>query len=129
VVSERSKYCCPTCGHPVLPTDPLAILPPTQRAIFDVIYAAGQAGVTREAITQSVYGKTVDGGPMSWRQLVSVHLIGINHRIRFLNLKITSDRSRPKSYFVSPLRDFRDKSSQKSRTKSTVRATVNSGVR
>lgn len=128
-MSERSKYCCPACGHPILPTDPLAILSPTERAIFEVIHAAGQAGISREAIMDRVYGTRLNGGPSSWRSIVSVHLGNMNKRLRWLNLRVVSDRSRPASYTVVPFQDKQNTRSGRGRTRTMVRAAVNGVLR
>jgi hypothetical protein len=94
----RSKYCCPTCGHPVLPKDPLAILALTERAIFDVIYAAGQAGITRKAVEERVYAGRRDGAAS--HSIVSVHIRNINQKIKWLHLEIVSHRSNESTYRV-----------------------------
>ena len=83
------KYCCPTCGHPVLPTDPLAFLFPTERAIFDVIYAAGSAGIRRQAVMDRVYR---NGKNAASHSIVSVHVSRINKKLKWIGLTITSVR-------------------------------------
>ncbi len=99
------KCRCPTCGHPFLPADPLAILRGTQRAIFDVIYAAGQVGLTQEAIRSRVWcGR--ERTPES-TNLISVHICKINKRLRLLRLQIVGN-GKPKFYRVASMADQRE---------------------
>lgn len=98
---RRSKYCCPTCGHPVLPDDPLAILPMTQRVIFDVIYSAGQAGITREALHERVYGAAHNGAVSI--SIVSVQVNQINKKIKYLRMQIYAARGSGHAYRVRRL--------------------------
>lgn len=85
-----SKYRCPHCGHPTMPTDPLAILTPMQRVIFDVVYKAGTPGIDSQALRERAYNGTT-GGTSS--QLLGAHITGINQRIRFLGLRIDSQKA------------------------------------
>ena len=87
--SSRNKYACPTCGHPILPSDPFAILGPTQRRIFNLVHAAGQAGINSQLLAERAYAGTSGGASGS---LVSVHIRHINNKLRLLKLHIVSTR-------------------------------------
>lgn len=93
-----SKYCCPTCGHPILPKDPLAFLHTTERAIFNIIYAAGQAGITRQAVHDRVYDGTRNSAES--RSVVCVHIRNMNKKLRWIGLEILSERSNEAHYRV-----------------------------
>lgn len=106
---KGAKHCCPTCGHPMLPRDPLAFLPPMQRRIFDLVYASGQAGISWGAIFDRAYAGTTGGVS---RRLISAHVHYINTRIAPLFLRIESSPRGPLATYkvialprnVSPLR-------------------------
>lgn len=83
------KYSCPTCGHPIRPTDPFSCLSPTQRALFDAIDNAGQRGLDSEAIRERLFGYTKSGASNG---LISTHIANINARIRMFGLRITATR-------------------------------------
>lgn len=85
-----SKFCCPTCGHPILPHDPLAILTSTQRRIFDAVYSSGQAGIDSQALRERVYSSTT-GGVSS--QLIGAHISGINRKVRLLRMIVVSRKA------------------------------------
>lgn len=87
---ERHKYTCPSCGHPILPTDPLAILSPQERRIFDVIHKAGQAGIDSQAVRERIYNGA-SGGVSA--QLVGVHLKNMSPKLRYLGLVVDSERA------------------------------------
>jgi hypothetical protein len=89
-VVTQSKYCCPECGHPILPKDPLAILSLQQRRIFDAIHSAGQAGIDSQALRERVYNSTT-GGVSS--QLIGTHIHNINRKIRLLRMTISSKKA------------------------------------
>jgi len=103
-VTNAPKCRCPTCGHPILPKDPLAILVGTRRAVFDVIYAAGQAGIDREGIMARVWAGR-DRTPESTSN-VSVHVTAINKLIGYLRMRIVGS-GRPKFYRVVSTADQR----------------------
>ncbi len=71
------KHRCPACGHPVLPKDPLAILQPTQRAVFDAVYQAGQLGITRDDLVDRVWAGR-DRTPAA-QSIISVNVGEINN--------------------------------------------------
>src|SRR5690349_17564092 len=122
-MSGPLKTRCPTCGHPVLPRDPLAILQPTQRAVFDVIYAAGQLGITADAIRERVW-RDADTAPGS--NIVAIHVTAINKRIVLLDMRVVGE-SRPKHYRVVSTHDQRDRYGAKMRAESAARRTIHNG--
>lgn len=88
MTSVSGKYCCPTCGHPWLPTDPLAILGPTERRYFTLIYNAGSAGILRDDLRNKVYDGTKGGASSS---LIGVVIHKINRKIGLFNLAISGN--------------------------------------
>jgi len=97
----RPKYVCPACGHPILPTDPLAFLTLTERAIFDVIYRSGQAGIVRRAVLARVWANTPKGGVTE--STVTVHIRNMNKKLPWIKMEISSERSNEARYRVRRL--------------------------
>ena len=90
-VAGRGKYVCPTCGHPVLPTDPLGFLGPLQRRLFDLVYRSGTAGIMSGALRERLYEGVTDGGMSACILSTNIHYL--NRKLRVLGMKIHSDRA------------------------------------
>jgi hypothetical protein len=81
---------CPACGHPVETNNAAAILPPKQRALFELVDAAGAGGISVANAMARLYGDDPGGGPDD--VIISVMARNINVRIQPLGLQLTCGR-------------------------------------
>jgi hypothetical protein len=81
---------CPTCGHPVETDKAAAMLPPRQRALFEIVAAAGSPGISVSDAMARLYGDDPGGGPDD--VIISVMARNINVRIQPLGLQLTCGR-------------------------------------
>lgn len=90
---------CKCCGHPIVSDDPIiAILTPLQRRIYNMVKAAGAAGIGASTIMERIYANDINGGPDS-SNVVSVVVNQMNRRLASFNLKIKG-RGGPGSVFT-----------------------------
>jgi DNA-binding response OmpR family regulator len=92
---------CPACGQPLpllkgIRSDPATrvvirdgrgvYLPPVPFALFDCVYRAYPAGLTKERLIRAVYADDPEGGP----NRVAAMMVGINRRLQPLAMEITA---------------------------------------
>jgi|SRR5215469_432851 len=103
---DRYKV-CRCCGFPVA-DDELALLfrAGKSRRIFQIVAAAGQAGISRESLTDRIYSDHPDGGPLCAREVVTTMIFRyINPKLEPHGLKIVSGSGRgPYPYRLIELR-------------------------
>lgn len=81
-----------------MPKDPLAILFPQERTIFNIIYRAGQAGITRQALHERIYANRTNAADSA--SIISVHISNMNKKLLWLGLCVYSFRSNEATYVV-----------------------------
>ena len=85
---------CQCCGQ-TLPPEPLALkglkLNGNRLEIYKRVLKAGRHGVTSLSLFEMLYGDDPDGGPLSTRNIISVYVCQLNHRLVPLGQKIVSE--------------------------------------
>jgi len=82
---------CPLCGHPMAGDDVAAVLPPKQRHLYEIVKAAGAAGISARDIMGKLYADDPSGGPVT-SNIVAVFSHYANIKIRPFGLKISARR-------------------------------------
>jgi len=78
---------CKTCGHPIIADEVGIVLTPLQRRIFNIVKAAGTAGLTARDIVEMVYSNDPAGGPIS-PNVISVVCNQMNKRLAQFSLAV-----------------------------------------
>jgi hypothetical protein len=89
---------CPHCGHPIETDKAAAILAPRQRALFEIVAAAGTPGISVADCMARLYGGDPGGGPDD--VIISVMARNINVRIQPLGLQLVCGRGAGATYRV-----------------------------
>jgi hypothetical protein len=89
---------CPTCGHPIETDKVAAILAPKQRALFEIVAAAGTPGISVSDCMARLYGGDPGGGPDD--VIISVMAHSINLKILPLGLQLVCGRGAGSTYRV-----------------------------
>jgi hypothetical protein len=73
---------CPTCRQLLPPPSPEVYLPTVQRRIVELVRQTGRRGIASDRLFDLVYSGDPDGGPLTGRSCLSVHIHQINRRLR-----------------------------------------------
>lgn len=84
--NTSSEPRCPVCGHPYV-AGVATRLPYRQRALFEIIDAAGVNGIRGPEIMRQLYADDPAGGPLS-PNIISVMCNHINRKIMHRGLKL-----------------------------------------
>lgn len=90
-----AEQVCPCCLRPLPRVFDRALdrvaLSPTERKIVDALSGAYPDGLSNKDIILVVYGDDPDGGPLSARNCINVHLHSIRKRIRAAGWTVGAD--------------------------------------
>jgi hypothetical protein len=88
MLSRLQSPCCPTCGQSVTRLRLGVKLTPLKLAIFDLVKAAGDEGISSQAIIHELYGNRRD----VLLTCVKSHAFQINELLSGTEWVLTSDR-------------------------------------
>ncbi len=102
MIHER---CCPYCKQ----TMPLSFkieanLPPAWRAMLDIIYRAGEHGISTDRLVNLVYSDDPNGGPDNAVKSIHVRICRMNKRLRPLGWLINGRGDHTGVYVLERLR-------------------------
>lgn len=99
---------CPTCGHPIAVKSSVeklgALLQGRQRQLFEIIEAAGTAGISSARIFDRMYGDDIDGGPDSGPRIVAVMRMQLNRKLVPIGLHIVCRGRMYGRYFLETIK-------------------------
>jgi hypothetical protein len=75
----REHAHCFTCGSPIVPASFRSRLPKTKQRIFDAVRR--RPGISAEALCDAIWADDIDGGPLSGRKNIHVHVHQLNKLI------------------------------------------------
>ncbi len=93
---------CEACGHPVPPDGVRAVLGKRQRRFFDLVTAAGQAGITAINLRDRLYADDFEGGPES-DSIIQVMAAHIRKKLQPFGLTVKGTRGHGSVYRLLPL--------------------------
>ena len=88
MTANRQQPVCETCDQPVLVRSELPPLPPTKQRILDAVKR--RPGITAQELRNWVWADDPDGGPLTDKKCLHVHVAQLNALLRPLGIAVRS---------------------------------------
>jgi hypothetical protein len=86
---QHQQPICEACGQPVLMRSELPPLSPIKQRILEAVQR--RPGITTQALRDAVWWDDPDGGPLTDRKCLHVHVAQLNALLRPLNIVVRSE--------------------------------------